>query len=100
MSNPISAGGQPLSQRSIQWWYRRKMWSLRLILCLAFSVPSFALAQSADEMALRALAEKFFAAYQQQAVDGLMSLWSEKAPDFASSQQGFQQTFAANKVEL
>src|ERR1051325_10291323 len=70
------------------------------ILSFVFSTPTSASAQSADEAALRGLAERFFAAYQKQDIDGLMRLWSEKSPDYATSRQNIQQTFAANRLEV
>ncbi|MGH9899348.1 MAG: tetratricopeptide repeat protein, partial [Pyrinomonadaceae bacterium] len=73
----------------------------RLLLCLVCCAPFFAVAQSADDTALGALAKEFFAAYQKQDLDGLMLLWSEKSPDLRSSKQNFQQTFAAiDKIEV
>jgi CHAT domain-containing protein/uncharacterized protein HemY len=44
--------------------------------------------------------EKFFDLYQRRDMEGLMALWSEKSPDFVARKQGFQQTFAANKIQL
>jgi CHAT domain-containing protein/tetratricopeptide (TPR) repeat protein len=73
--------------------------------CLLFAVCSFvphvAFAQTADDDAsVRALVDRFFDLYQKRDLDGLMGLWSDKSPDFATSRQQFQQTFAANKIEL
>src|SRR5690348_2726365 len=76
-------------------------WSLPLALCLACLMPLVATAQSADEALLRALTEKFFAAYQQKDLDGLMRLWSAKSPDLAASKQSFEQSLAAvERIEL
>ena len=50
---------------------------------------------SEDEAALRALVEKFFAAYAKKDLDGFMALWSEKSPDYAARKQTMQQRFAA-----
>jgi CHAT domain-containing protein len=74
--------------------------SIGIIIGLSLSPSSSAVLQSADEMALGSLTERFFAAYQKQDLDALMSLWSEKSPDYAASKQSFQQSFTANKIEL
>jgi CHAT domain-containing protein/Tfp pilus assembly protein PilF len=74
--------------------------AIALILCLSFSIATLAYGQAADEVALRSLTEKFFAAYQKQDLDALMALWSEKSPDYASSKQSLQQSFAANRIEI
>jgi CHAT domain-containing protein/Tfp pilus assembly protein PilF len=74
--------------------------ALCLILCLIPCLPYPALSQTADEAALRALAEQFFAAYESQNIDSLMRLWSEKSPESAAGKKTFQQIFGANKIEL
>ncbi len=57
--------------------------------------------QSGDEVAVRALVERFFAAYQKEDLEGLMLLWSEKSPDLAAGRQSLQRTFDAyEKIEL
>ena len=81
--------------------YIGKILSLVFVVWIANNFAPLANAQSADESALRALAEKFFAAYQRKDLDGLMLLWSERSPDSASNRQAFQQAFAASeKIEL
>ncbi len=73
--------------------------SLSLI-CAVFSQaqePSSAPAQAARSTAesdLRALVEKYFALYAVKDLDGLMSLWSEKSPDYASFKKNLQGQFA------
>src|SRR5262249_6692498 len=89
-----------MSQANSRWLYRIAACSLIFIICLSVHVPFPALSQSADESALRSLSEKFFAAYRNSDLDGLMGLWSEKSLDLAINKQSFQQTFAANKIEL
>jgi CHAT domain-containing protein len=74
--------------------------SIGVMLCFSFSITLSASGQAADEMALRGLAEKFFAAYQKPDLDALMLLWSEKSPAYATSKLSFQQSFAANKIEV
>jgi tetratricopeptide (TPR) repeat protein len=51
-------------------------------------------AQSADEAALRRLAEEFYAAYPKKDLDGFLRLWSGKSPELASRQQAMPQFFA------
>src|SRR4051812_42843778 len=70
-------------------------WSC-LLLMVCSSVPRIASAQTAyDDAPLRKLVEKFFDLYQKRDLDSLMTLWSEKSPDFVISKQEFQRTFAA-----
>ena len=81
--------------------YVGKILSLVFVVWIAINFTPLANAQSADEAALRALAEKFFVDYQRKDLDGLMLLWSERSPDSASNRQAFQQAFAASeKIEL
>ena len=44
---------------------------------------------------MRAVVEKYFARYAGKDPDGLMSLWSEKSPDYVSLKQNLQRQFAA-----
>src|SRR5215470_4627511 len=55
------------------------------------SVP--ASAQSSAESALRAVVEKYFTLYAGNDLDGLMSLWSEKSPDYASIKESLRRQF-------
>jgi CHAT domain-containing protein len=75
------------------------LWFITIwLICLA---APHAAAQSADEATLRALVDKFFAAYQNKDIDGLMSLWSSKSPDLASARKQFETTFASvGRIEL
>jgi tetratricopeptide (TPR) repeat protein len=58
-------------------------------------------ATAADEMALRALAQEFYAAYAKKDLDGFIGLWSAKAPDLASRRQAIRKLFAENeKIEV
>ncbi|MFN2511369.1 MAG: tetratricopeptide repeat protein [Pyrinomonadaceae bacterium] len=50
--------------------------------------------QSAAESAARAVGEKYFTLYSAKDLDRLMSLWSEKSPDYASLKQKLQRQFA------
>jgi CHAT domain-containing protein/Tfp pilus assembly protein PilF len=74
--------------------------SIALTICFLFSGSVSAYEQTTDETALHKLTEKFFAAFQKQDIDALMSLWSEKSPDHATSKLNFQLSFAANKIEI
>ncbi|HYG09584.1 MAG TPA: CHAT domain-containing protein [Pyrinomonadaceae bacterium] len=65
------------------------------LLCLG-SLPT-SQAQGGDEAEIRALVERFFAAYQREAIADLISLWSEKSDHLAASRQSLQQTFNANR---
>jgi CHAT domain-containing protein/Tfp pilus assembly protein PilF len=74
--------------------------AVTLLICLTFSGSVYAYRQAADEAALHSLGEKFFTAFRQQDLNTLMLLWSEKSPDYAASRKSFQESFAANKIEL
>ena len=56
--------------------------------------------QSADESAVRAVVEKYFALFAGKDPDRLMSLWSEKAPDFASVKQDLQRHLMTENYKL
>ncbi|HEV2798872.1 MAG TPA: CHAT domain-containing protein [Pyrinomonadaceae bacterium] len=68
---------------------------LLCLLCLG-SLPT-SQAQGSDEAEIRALVERFFAAYQKEAIADLLSLWSEKSDHLAAGRQSLQQTFNANR---
>ncbi len=56
---------------------------------------------AADEVALRALAQEFYAGYAKKDLDGLFRLWSAKAPGLAARRQTMQKFFADNeKIEV
>jgi CHAT domain-containing protein/tetratricopeptide (TPR) repeat protein len=68
------------------------LWFITIwLICL--TAPQAA-AQSADEVALRALVDKFFAAYQNKDIDAMMSLWSPKSPDLAFARKEIEATLA------
>ncbi len=52
--------------------------------------------QASDEAALRALAEKYFAAYAREDADALLKMWSARSPNLAQSRRYTQQVFAAH----
>lgn len=53
-----------------------------------------ALSQSSAEPVVRTVVERYFILYAGKDVDGLMSLWSEKSPDYASVKQDLSRQFA------
>src|SRR5215468_3031226 len=81
--------------------FRAPLCSLALVLALACpaapqsqsssSVP--ASPQSSAESALRAVVEQYFTLYAGKDLDGLMSLWSEKSPDYASIKESLRRQF-------
>ena len=70
-------------------------WPLVIILCILASLHPLHPSVPSDEADLRALVERFFAAYAQKDLDGFMALWSEKSPEFAARKQTMPQRFAA-----
>jgi CHAT domain-containing protein/Tfp pilus assembly protein PilF len=49
--------------------------------------------QSPAESVVRAVVEKYFASYAVKDLGGLISLWSEKSPDYSSIKQSLQRQF-------
>jgi CHAT domain-containing protein len=79
----------------------RRLCSFGLALSLFTCVQPIAVAQSADEAAVRSLAAKYFELYQKKELDGLMRLWGDTSPDFAANRQILQKTFADhNRLEV
>jgi CHAT domain-containing protein/Tfp pilus assembly protein PilF len=82
------------------------------VLALSLSLISSSLAQpqsspsvpgsppSSVEAAVRAVAEKYFLLYAAKELDGVMGLWSEKSPDYASFKQNLQRQFATEDFSL
>ena len=79
--------------------------AFRVLFCL-LALSLSALAQSpgsppsSDESAVRAVVEKYFARYAAEDLDGVMSLWSEKSPDYASLKQNLQRQFATEDFSV
>jgi CHAT domain-containing protein/tetratricopeptide (TPR) repeat protein len=74
--------------------------TLTLISVLPLSGQAAA-GQSGEEDEVRAVVEKFFAAFQKKDVGGLMALWSEKAPDLAAAKQSLQQILGSvERIEM
>jgi CHAT domain-containing protein/tetratricopeptide (TPR) repeat protein len=77
---------------------------LALALSLSLSGPVCSPVQSAStldstqspaEAEARALVDRYFALYAAKDPDGLLSLWSEKSPDYAALKQNWRRQFAA-----
>src|SRR5262249_49852329 len=65
-----------------------------MIFAFGFSqVDSRAQESPSDEAALRAVVEKYFAAYGKKDLAGVIALWSEKSPNLAAYKQSLQQQF-------
>jgi len=68
--------------------------------CLGLTFPVTSM-QNADEAALSALVEKFFAASAQEDLDGFMALWSVQSPEYVARRQAMQQFFAQrDRIEV
>lgn len=68
--------------------------TLCFILLMTARQPTIAAAQESDSVDFRPLVLKLFGAYQKEAPEEFLSLWSGKSPELASSKQRLQQTFA------
>jgi CHAT domain-containing protein len=94
-NKPVSAR---LKGGAIMRLHAKPRWSWIIAAAVYLAALSFAqdksAAPQAEEAALRAVVEKFFAAYDKKDVEEMMALWSEKSPDFASHKQAMQQRFA------
>ena len=59
------------------------------------------LAQSADEVAVRALVERYFATYPTENLEAVIALWGEKSPDLAAAKERLKSAFAtSNQFEI
>jgi CHAT domain-containing protein/tetratricopeptide (TPR) repeat protein len=72
------------------------------VLAQSMGSPSVLLIQQAaqsrasapsEEAALRAVIENYFSAYGRKDLEGVIGLWSERAPDLATCRQSLQQQF-------
>jgi CHAT domain-containing protein/predicted negative regulator of RcsB-dependent stress response len=67
---------------------------------LSFSAFSARSAQSGDEAVLRAMVERYLAAYAREDLDAIAALWSEKSPDLAQAKARLKEFFSLNdKIE-
>ena len=64
------------------------------LLSLVLSLGLFSTVLAQVQSSPSAIAEKYFALYAGKDLDGLMSLWSQKSPDYASIKQNLQREFA------
>jgi CHAT domain-containing protein/Tfp pilus assembly protein PilF len=80
--------------------------SLSLALSLSLICSVYSQAQSSStpstvaEPELRAVVEKYFALYAGKDLDGLMRLWSEKSPNYASLKKNLQEQFAVEDSDF
>ncbi len=76
------------------------------LICSVFSLAQSSLssppnvARLAAESDLRALVEKYYMLYASENLDGMMSLWSERSPDYASFKQNLHGQFAAENYSF
>ena len=69
-------------------------------LCISFSAGAKTY-QSAEEAAIRALVERYFAFHQTEDLDGIGRLWSDKAPELAHAKARLKEFFALNnQIEI
>src|SRR5262249_46187985 len=71
-------------------------------MCLLFSATVAAgVSQSGDEAAIRALVERYFAAYEKKDLEAMVELWSDKSPDLANAKVRAKETFRVNdQIEM
>ena len=67
-----------------------------LALCLSFSVVAESHSQSGEEAAIRALIDRYFAAYAKEDLDAIGQLWSDKSPDLAQTKARLKDLFSLN----
>lgn len=68
--------------------------------CVLLCAPLSARAQAGtDEAALRALLERFFAAYRAKDLDGLTALWSKEASDLEAGKEALRRDFEAHEKQ-
>jgi tetratricopeptide (TPR) repeat protein len=81
-------------------WTKSLLWLHRAVLfLLVWSVvcpQRLVKAQNGAEEEIRALIERYSAAYENKDLAGLTSLWSERSPELAAAKQTFQQMLIAN----
>ncbi|HTG16676.1 MAG TPA: tetratricopeptide repeat protein, partial [Blastocatellia bacterium] len=84
-----------------RWLQFIQEWARRAVIGLIVFAPMLAFAQSPEEPALRALVDKFFAAYQKEDINELQSMMDVKSPDFPATKQQIQKVFSDNeKIEI
>src|SRR5262245_43917998 len=72
-----------------------------LTICTNLPWSDLAPQHSADETALRALAEAYFHTWAAKDLDGFLRLWSDKSTELEARRKGAQELFAGSeKIEL
>jgi CHAT domain-containing protein/Tfp pilus assembly protein PilF len=66
------------------------------LICLTLS----AFVQKDDQTAIQGQISRFLEAYQRGDAKAVMSLWSEKSPDFGAARREMEQIFANHKIEV
>jgi tetratricopeptide (TPR) repeat protein/CHAT domain-containing protein len=84
--------------------------AFRMSLCLLtlglnFSGPALALPQSTssapfEEASLRVVVEEYFSAYGKKDLAGVVALWSERSPSFATYKQRLEQQFTSEDLSF
>lgn len=85
------------------WYYKlAPLPSILVLLCTLVFFANTGIAQTTDETSLvRTVATSFFEAYQRKDADGLIALWSTKAPELAAFTTDVRQKAAtANGFEM
>ena len=73
--------------------------SLSFLLLAVITTCSFA-QQSADETAVRAFVQQCFALYAKNDLEGVLQLWSEKAPTYPTKRATLERQFAAQTMAI
>jgi CHAT domain-containing protein len=55
---------------------------------------------SLAESAVRAAVEKYFVLYAGEDLDGVMSMWSRRSPDYAATKQALEKQFATRSAKI
>jgi CHAT domain-containing protein len=75
--------------------------TILLALCLSFSALATSNLQAADEVAIRALIERYFAGYAKEDLEAITQMWSDKSPDLAEAKVRLKETFSLNdRIEV
>jgi CHAT domain-containing protein len=74
---------------------------LAVLLLSTFVFNSGLLAQSSDEAAMRALIDRYFAAYAREDLEAITQMWSDKSPDLVAHRKTLEKIFADNdRIEI
>src|SRR5215831_1984698 len=75
----------------------RAILALAAIALASFRMPASSM-QKDDSPEIRAVVERFFAAYGQEDLSAIMALWNDKSPEAAPAREIFEKTFSAVKT--